>query len=83
MRRHGSFHLRHEPRRLLLKPWRQVCRCGLGSWPCFALQMLQRQAAQRPRHDGRAPWNGPTHILPVLRSAAPLMTRGQRRRSGS
>lgn len=74
VRRGSARHLIHEPRRLLLTPWRRECWCGLGAWPCPALAMLQRQAAVAlDRQRARSTWHAPTGRLPV----APLLTRGQ------
>jgi hypothetical protein len=73
--RHGRGMPGHGPRRPLLAPWRRICRCGLDAWPCHALLMLQRQAANRPRV--RPGWNDPT----LNESSAPLLTRGQAARS--
>jgi hypothetical protein len=65
--------LTHKPRRLLLAPWRSVCACGLGAWPCPALRMLERQAAWRRPNSGPA-WAAPTRPHPRV---APLLTPGQ------
>lgn len=69
--------IEHGPRRLFLRPWQVVCRCGLEGWPCYVVMMLQRQAALRAPTATRPPWNGPTRNLP----RAPQMTRGQAARS--
>lgn len=71
--------LTHGPRRLLLRPWRRVCRCGFGRWPCYPWLMLRRQATARAR--GRAPVYPPTHRDRAVNDAAPLLTRGQVARS--
>lgn len=76
MARRSAAQFTHRPRRPLLSPWRRVCRCGLGGWPCHAMTMLQHQAAMRPVA-ARPLWDGPTRNS--LR--APLMTRGQEARS--
>jgi hypothetical protein len=79
MRQRSRKNLEHGPRRLLLRPWRRVCRCGFGRWPCYPWEMLCHQSAQAR---GRAP------VYPVRRSGppaagatAPLLTRGQAARS--
>ena len=82
-------HITHGPRRLLLKPWRTICRCGMGVWPCPAVRMQREQEAMRP--PGRPSWAGPTKRLPRLmggptgprpeRADRDLMTPGQRARS--
>ncbi len=78
-------HIQHGPRRLWLRPWKVVCTCGLGSSPCYAVQMLKRQARMQPRppmartvRPWAAPlWNGDTQRLDEL----PLLTLGQAERS--
>jgi len=66
--------IEHGPRRLWWAPWRQVCRCGLGAWPCYAQRMLERQARLLPL---RAPdWNSAPTVL-----RAPLLTPGQAART--
>lgn len=78
MRRRMGQHLTHGPRRLVLRPWKRVCRCGLGAWPCYAYLMLRRQADMRKQANSRRPaWDGATTRIPV----APLLTRGQLARS--
>lgn len=64
----------HSPRRLFWRPWRKVCRCGLGAYPCYAVLMLRRQAAMQPRQQETA-WVGRSQVVPPQRS--PLLTRGQ------
>lgn len=76
MRRQRTI-IEHGPRRLRLRPWRRVCRCGLGSWPCYAEQMLRRQAAASRPPNVRPGWDAPTTKL----TPGPLMTRGQAARS--
>lgn len=79
-------HLMHGPRRLWLRPWRQICQCGLGAWPCPAVRMQREQQAMRPAPAPR--WDGPTAPMPRLmggpgapRPARDFMTPGQRARS--
>lgn len=70
-------HLEHGPRRRWWAPWSPICRCGLGAWPCYAEQMLRRQATYQLSIP-RPPWNGPTRNLPPHK---PLLTRGQEART--
>lgn len=75
-------HIQHGPRRRWYAPWSVVCRCGLGSSPCYAARMLAEQASWRTRSiadwDGPS-WGGPTLQLSSLGrpSDRPLLTRGQ------
>lgn len=66
-------YLRHGPRRLVTRPWRRICRCGYGAWPCHPLTMLRLQAQWAPERDVRPSGNATTNRLPV----APLSARGQ------
>ena len=66
--------IEHGPRRLWWAPWRRICRCGRGAYPCYAERMRAAQAAIQ--HE-RPPWNAPTTVL----RDDPLLTRGRRRRS--
>jgi hypothetical protein len=75
MRRQGGLHLAHGPGRLLFRPWRRVCRCGFGGWPCYVQTMLRRQA------QGRAPVRQDPRPGGGMLDAAPLLTRGQANRS--
>jgi hypothetical protein len=68
----------HSPRRFFWRPWQVVCRCGLGAYPCYAVTMLQRQAAMQPREGTRARV-GRSPVMPPRRS--PLLTPGQAARS--
>lgn len=68
----------HSPRRLFWRPWRKVCRCGMGPWPCYAVLMRQRQAAMQPPEDTRV-WVGRSPVMP--RRDSPLLTPGQVARS--
>lgn len=82
-----KHHLNHGPRRLWSRPWRRICTCGLGAWPCHAVRMRREQEAMRPA--GEPSWAGPTARLPrliggpdpLLRDDRELMTPGQRARS--
>ena len=69
--------IEHGPRRLLLRPWRRICRCGLAAWPCPAVVMLERQARALPQPKPWPGWNAPTRRY----GTAPLLTRGQNHRS--
>lgn len=75
-------HMQHGPRRLWRRPWRVICQCGLGAWPCPAQRMLARQAEfmARPAWDGRTTQLALARSVPFTRST-PLLTRGQRARS--
>lgn len=80
------YHLKHGPRRLWLRPWRRICQCGMGAWPCHAVRMRREQKAMEPTP--RQSWAGPTMPLPRVmggpgagRTERDLMTRGQRARS--
>lgn len=77
-------HLTHGPRRLVWRPWRRVCRCGFGRWPCYPWLMLRRQARDREtsRAAGRAAVFPARPRHPAINAAAPLLTRGQAVRSG-
>lgn len=76
MRERSGQHLTHGPQRLVLRPWRRVCRCGFSRWPCYPQEMLRRQAsavvtaraAVRPRPQSAA-------------DVAPLLTLGQATRA--
>lgn len=72
--------LQHGPRRMLITPWRRVCRCGYGAWPCYPLALMTAQALWAQVESGKHPgWDAATSRLPV----APLRTRGQAARSQS
>jgi hypothetical protein len=77
MRRRGI--ITHGPCRPWRALWAKACRCGLAAWPCPALVMLERQAADRPalRNKARPAWDDVTRNLSPL----PLLTRGQEARS--
>lgn len=77
MRRRSSQHLMHGPRRLVLRPWRQVCRCGFGRWPCYPHEMLRRQATTTAIARVSVRWPHGRQIA----AAAPLLTRGQATRA--
>lgn len=80
MRLRAARYLRHGRRRPWLKPWRRVCRCGYGAWPCYPLAMMTAQALWgQVAPDERPGWDAPTGRLPV----ATLLTRGQAARSQS
>jgi len=36
--------IQHSPRRLWYAPWRVVCRCHMGDYPCAAMRMREAQA---------------------------------------
>jgi len=78
-------HLAHGPKRLWLRPWRRICQCGMGTWPCHAVRMQSEQA--RMRSAAGQSWTGPTKRLPrIVGGSGPqpdrdLMTPGQLARS--
>jgi hypothetical protein len=82
-------HIQHGPRRRWFAPWTKVCQCGLGSWPCYAVRMLEAQARMQPRPPANTAgpaWAGPTRQLATLGSFGtgpdrPLLTRGQAERA--
>lgn len=84
--RRSSRHLQHRRRMRWWAPWSPVCGCGLP-WPCMALRMLRGQAAWQPPAERlwQPEWAGPTvavRTIPPRVSGAPLLTRGQRHRTG-
>ena len=76
----APLHIQHGKRRLPLRPWLVICRCGLAAWPCPVVRIRERQAQPMPR----PAWTAGTVSLPVVepRQSAPLLTRGQRIRGG-
>jgi hypothetical protein len=89
MGRHGAEF--HGPRRCWLAPWKVVCRCGYGPYPCEVEQIATAMARQRrTRRPERNPaWaSTPTQRLPVRdyrpppdERGQPLFTRGQTART--
>lgn len=73
--RHQRNIIEHGPRRMRWRPWRRICRCGLGAWPCPAVRMREEQAQMVQEVDVR--WNMPTRQYRV----APLLTPGQETRT--
>lgn len=79
-------HAGHGPRRLWYAPRTVVCRCGIGVWPCYVVQMLDRQRRMQPRpveNDWPARSPGSAVRLPrmVAPATRPLLTPGQAHRS--
>jgi hypothetical protein len=73
--RHQRNIIEHGPRRLWLRPWKVVCRCGLGAYPCPVVRMRDEQAEMIQTLNNR--WNVQTGQYRV----APLLTRGQAART--
>lgn len=79
-------HTGHGPRRLWYAPWMVTCRCRIGTWPCYAVEMLERQRRMQPR-PAENTWTArasvPAFRLPRTAAPAsrPLLTPGQAYRS--
>lgn len=80
-------HIEHGPRRLWYAPWKVICRCGLGAWPCYVVLMRERQRRMQPPpavNNWPARASGQTVRLPrtaVPATTRPLLTPGQAHRS--
>jgi hypothetical protein len=73
--------IQHGPRRCWYAPWRMVCRCGLGPFPCVAARMLQRPKRVEPAAVVNA-WNGPTAFIRTPPGRAGSLTPAQAWRAG-
>jgi len=78
-------HTKHGPRRHWYAPWTVTCRCGIGAWPCYAVQLRDRQRGMQPRPQENT-WAVRSGVaLRLPRTAeptdTPLLTPGQAYRS--
>jgi len=78
---HRRTIISHGPRRPWRRPWRHVCRCGLGTWPCPAERMRRQQQAWQTLDAARPAWTAPAEQLPLLSERQDWLTPGQRARS--